>query len=150
MPTTGLQTFDTTVQATNIWLNDLGEALGVDDQQDAYHALRAVLYTLRDRLPVEEAVHLAAQFPTLIRGIYYEDWRPADKPLKLDRQGFLDLLSQRLNRQYDADAEQIARAVFQVLSKHVTGGEIEDVCGNLPKDLQEMFSGEVASTPRKG
>ena len=47
-------------------------ALGTDDRQDAYRAVRGVLHTLRDRLPVEESAQLAAQLPTLLRGVFYE------------------------------------------------------------------------------
>ena len=63
--------FDSTLQTTNIWLNEIQEHLGWgEDHQRAYHALRAVLHALRDRLPVDHAAALAAQLPMLIRGFY--------------------------------------------------------------------------------
>lgn len=46
----------------------------------AYHALRGVLFTLRDRPTPDEAAHLAAQLPLLVRGIYYEGYQPSNKP----------------------------------------------------------------------
>lgn len=52
--------------------------MGPPDRQMAYHALRGVLFTLRDRLTVEEAAHFASQLPLLIRGIFYEGYRSAD------------------------------------------------------------------------
>jgi len=30
--------------------------------------------------------------------------------------------------------------VFRVLKKHVTEGEIEDIIGDLPKHLKELFA----------
>jgi uncharacterized protein (DUF2267 family) len=65
MSTTGLEVFDTTLQKTHIWLNDLTDELHWDDRFRGYKALR-------DRLTVEEAAHLGAQVPMLIRGLYYE------------------------------------------------------------------------------
>jgi uncharacterized protein (DUF2267 family) len=68
MTQTGLTPFDSTLQTTNVWLNDVQEQLGWgDDHRRAYHALRAVLHALRDRLPVDHAAALAAQLPMLVR-----------------------------------------------------------------------------------
>ncbi len=75
--TTGLAVFDTTVQETNLWLKGIMEGLHTDDRHLAYLALRATLHALRDRLGPENAVHLAAQLPMLVRGLYYEGWRLA-------------------------------------------------------------------------
>jgi uncharacterized protein (DUF2267 family) len=75
MSTTGLEIFDTTLQKTHVWLNDVMHKLGWQDERPrAYLALRTVLHALRDRLPVEEATHLGAQLPMLIRGFYYENY----------------------------------------------------------------------------
>jgi uncharacterized protein (DUF2267 family) len=41
-----------------------------------------LLHAPRDRLPPEVAVHLGAQFPMLVRGVYYEGWHMAGKLTK--------------------------------------------------------------------
>jgi len=71
MTQTSLAAFDSTLQTTNIWLNDILGQLGWQDHHRAYHALRAVLHALRDRLTVDQAAALAAQLPMLVRGFYY-------------------------------------------------------------------------------
>ena len=76
----GLSVFDETVQLTNIWLKELMAELGWEDRHRAYLGLRLVLQAIRDHLSVDEAVHLGAQLPMLVRGFYYEGWHPHDKP----------------------------------------------------------------------
>ena len=51
MTATGVTALDHTVQETNVWLKGIKEELELDNRQHAYNALRAVLYTLRNRLP---------------------------------------------------------------------------------------------------
>ena len=51
MSATGLDVFDTTVQKTNIWLNDLMKVLGWQDRHKAYLALRATLHALATGSP---------------------------------------------------------------------------------------------------
>jgi uncharacterized protein (DUF2267 family) len=52
MSATGLDVFDSTIQKTNIWLNDLQRQGGFPDRHAAYQALRVTLHALRDRLPL--------------------------------------------------------------------------------------------------
>lgn len=72
---TGLEAFDATLHKTHVWLRDIMEDLRLADRQKAYLARRGALHGLRDRLTLEEAVHLGAQLPLLVRGIYFEGWR---------------------------------------------------------------------------
>jgi uncharacterized protein (DUF2267 family) len=140
MSQTGLTPFDTTIQTTNIWLNDILERLGWEERYRAYHALRAVLHALRDRLPVDQVAALAAQLPMLVRGFYYEGWHPHGKPVKeRHQQEFLAHIAAAFRDDPSVDPEQVTRAVLQVLSKHVTTGETEAVKCSLPSELRELW-----------
>jgi uncharacterized protein (DUF2267 family) len=140
MSATGLETFDSTLQTTNTWLGELMRELGWEDRHRAYHAMRAVMHALRDRLPVNEAVHLGAQLPMLVRGFYYEGWHPANKPLKeRTRDEFLVHVTEAFLFDVGADSEKIARAVFRIIARHVSAGEIEDIKQTLPEEIRQLW-----------
>lgn len=144
MATSGLAVFDTTLQKTHAWLGEVMQELGTDDRHKAYLALRAVLHALRDRLTVEEVAQLGAQLPMLIRGFYYEGWDPTGKPVKeRHKEDFLRHIHKYFKTtrysEPDVDPEQVARAVFRVLARRVSEGEIEDVKHILPRELRELW-----------
>jgi uncharacterized protein (DUF2267 family) len=140
MSVTGLDVFDDTVHKTNSWLKEIAQELGADRHR-AYQSLRAVLQTLRDRLPVDEAAQLGDQLPMLVRGIYYEAWHhPAGKPERIrSRDDFLEQVGTHFGMTPPVDPEDAARAVFQALENHVTPGEIRDVIASLPKDIRSLW-----------
>ena len=61
---TGLDTFDKTVQESNLWLKDIMDRLNTEDRHHAYSTLRAVLHALRDRIGAESA---AAEIESIAR-----------------------------------------------------------------------------------
>jgi uncharacterized protein (DUF2267 family) len=134
----GLEVFESTLQKTQLWLKDLAEAAHVD-KPTAYKALRSVLHAIRDRLPVEEAAHFAAELPLLIRGVYYEGWRPAATPVKFSRDEFLRVVQTNIVSSEVIDPLRITRAVFEILNKHLAPGEIKHVLSVLPKELQALW-----------
>ena len=138
MSTSGLAVLDHTVQETNVWLKAVGEQLQLD-RHDAYIALRAVLHALRDRLPPEVAVHLGAQLPMLIRGLYYEGWHMAGKPTK-DRhvEEFAERIMQELPPQFPLDPLTVARGVFETLWERLDPGEFEKLMHHLPTSLRSL------------
>jgi uncharacterized protein (DUF2267 family) len=139
MSSTGLAVFDETLHETNMWLKDVAQALG-SDRRRAYQALRAVLHCLRDRLTIEEAAQLGEQLPMLIRGIYYEAWRPTGKPEKIrSRHEFLARVSAHFPKARSIDSESASRAVFRVLEKHIASGEIRDVVQILPQEVRALW-----------
>ena len=144
MSSTGIKIFDTTLQKTFVWLHAIMDETGVENSQQAYSALRAVLHAIRDRLMVDEAMHLGAQLPMLIRGFYYEGWRRSGKPLKYrHKEDFVAEVSKNLPSLSDDDMELTIRAVFKVLTHQITGGEIDQVKQQLPAGVRELWKEPV-------
>jgi uncharacterized protein (DUF2267 family) len=133
--------FDGTLQKTQSWLNDLMRELDWEGKPEkAYFALRTVLHALRDRLTVEEAVQLGAQLPMLVRGFYYEGWTLKGKPHKeRHKEDFLDHVKTAFKDDVTVRSESVVRAVFKVLDRHTSPGEIEDVKNILPKALLDFW-----------
>ena len=140
MNETQVAVLDHTIQVTNVWLKKLVDDHHLSDRPHAYNALRAVLHVLRDRLTPEQAVHLGAQLPTLVRGIYYEGWRLAGKPTN-ERQPdeFAKRVAAQLPPQFPRDAVSITRAVFDLLGSELDRGETEKVIRELPVPLRALW-----------
>ena len=149
------------------WLKELRTELRTDLRTElrwrsagaALLALRSVLHALRDRLPPDEAVQLAAQLPLLIKGVYFDGWNPSATPVKARSKGeFFALVRSRFQqRMLDSEAELVTRAVFKLLAAHVSDGEIRDVRGMLPTPLAELWpvpedspAGRTATPRRRG
>ena len=139
MPTAHIDAFDTTVQKTHDWLNELSAVLGTENKRLAYRALRSTLHALRDRLTVDEVAQLGAQLPMLLRGLYYEGWDPTGKPIRVrHKDEFLVPIADALAND-DVDAEDAARAVFQVLANRITFGEMKDIKHILPASVRALW-----------
>jgi uncharacterized protein (DUF2267 family) len=144
MSSTGLDVFDRTLHETNIWLRDVMDDLG-PDRHVAYRALRAVLHVLRDRLPIEEAAHLSAQLPMLVRGIFFEQWEPSRQPPRVRSEAeFLDIIAASLADVPPVDPEVAAHAVFATLDRHLGGGEIDEVKDSLPAPIRSIWPARAA------
>ena len=144
MSATGLDVFDKTLQTTNIWLNEIMERLG-PDRQVAWKVLSTVLHKLRDRLPVELSAHLGSQLPLLVRGVYYDQYEPARQPSDCDTPGqFTDEVAEWLTDIRPVDPDEAIRAVFEVLTRHVSEGQIVKVRNALPKGIRMLWDGADA------
>lgn len=135
--------FESTLQKTYEWLHDILESLEWDDPQKAYQALRATLHALRDRLPMEVAVKLGAELPMLIRGFYYEGWKPLQTPIKIRHlDDFLELTRFYLNGSMEMqrqDIETIVTVVLSTMENHIDPGEIDHIMKVLPEPLLALF-----------
>lgn len=140
MAVTGIASLEHSVQETNIWLKALAEQLHFEDRHHAYSALRAVLHALRDRLTPEMAVHLGAQLPMMVRGLYYEGWHMAGKPTK-DRsiQEFADHVLEQLPPGFPMDPLTVSKGVFNVLWQELDPGEIAKIIDHLPVPLRGLW-----------
>jgi uncharacterized protein (DUF2267 family) len=149
MSATGLEILDTSVQKTHVWLKEIMGRLETTDRHQAYMALKATLHALRDRLSIEEAAQLGAQLPMVIRGLFYEGWRPA---ARFDRTTTWETFMRPVYLAACEDGsftpEEIVSAVFEVLSRHVSGGEIDDVIGQLPREIRVLWPDRSRATLR--
>lgn len=146
--TTGVRNLDSSIDTTNIWLNDVLEQLQWQSKISAYQALRGTLHALRDRLPVEESAQFAAQLPLPLKGVYFDGWKPGGKPEKYSKVDF----ARKVHEQFDKDPAlnpgEIIEAVLRVMYNHMGAGELEDVRSNLPKDMWEWFPEEVRTAEK--
>ncbi len=139
MSTTGLDVFDTTIQQTNEWLNSVEGKLGRNDKRLAYHALRATLQTLRDRMLVENAVEFGAQLPMLVRGFYFEGWDSSQNPVKdRTKEDFLAHVEEKYHEK-DADMEELVRAVFETVNERMTEGQVMQTREMLNVELRDLW-----------
>jgi uncharacterized protein (DUF2267 family) len=147
MSASGLEVFDKTLQTTHIWLDDIMATIG-PDRHLAWHVLGAVLRTLRDRLPLGLAAHLGSQLPILIRGTYYDQWQPREKPLELRSQDeFLEHVSQSLWNTRPVNTREATRAVFRAIVKHIDAGQVRKVVDALPSDVKALWPSAEAPQP---
>jgi uncharacterized protein (DUF2267 family) len=140
MSTPGLESIERNVQLTHIWINDLDVRLGWHNKERSYRLLRAVLQALRDWLPINEAAHLGAQLPELLRGVYYEHWRPAITPVK--RRHKADFVA-RVGGSFEADPLRSTvseiTSVLGFLAEKLEAGEIKKVQHSLPADVRALW-----------
>ncbi|MEU9045704.1 DUF2267 domain-containing protein [Kitasatospora sp. NPDC048343] len=115
---------------------------GARRRHAVYRLLRAWLHTLRDRLPIDAAVHFGAQLPTLIRGVYYEGWDPHPTPVKFDRQEYLNRFCYETSLA-EENAEKAVRAVTGALFLHMPPEQLGHVFNALPHGLRSLITPAV-------
>ncbi len=140
MSALGLPIFDKAIQDANIWVNDIMDELGWTDKQRAFTLLRATLHVLRDRLQSNESAHFAAQLPTLIRGVYFEGYKPS-KPTSHIRhkEEFVAAVQEAFRDDPIVEPFEMVSAALNVIADHISEGEIDDVKASLPKEIRDLW-----------
>lgn len=142
MSSTGLRQFDETLHLTNTWLKEIMDELDWSDRSAAYRALRTTLHALRDHLTVDDGAHLAAQLPMMLKGVFYDGWKPAHcGGGGRSAAEFLKPIADAFDADPNIEARAVASSVFKVLSAHVSEGEVDHVRHALPKPIRDVFAG---------
>lgn len=137
MSATGLEVVDKST--TNIWLDEISDKIG-PERKLAWHVLGVVLRCLREQLTVEDSAHLAAQLPLIVRGALYDQYRPAIQPDRVrSREEFVRRVGEGLSSVRRVDPQSAIQAVFSVLERHVTAGEIAKMKHALPEDVRAFW-----------
>lgn len=139
MSTTAIPAFTHAAEQAQHWVNELAADLNWPERR-AYRLLRSVLHTLRDWLTREEMADLSAQLPVLLRGVYMEGWKPGDTPVK-DRKkdDFLARVRADFADDMIADEDAAIAAVFRLLDRHVSPGEIAQARATMKKSLRRLW-----------
>lgn len=137
---THVSTIERNLQVTNVWLKELAGELHDIEPEEAWRRLGAVLQTLRDRITVDEVANFAAQLPTLIRGYYYEGWKPESAPHKWrTRDEYFTAINKKMGNRENIDTEETVRAVLKVIANHIDRGEIEKVRQMHNQEMQDLW-----------
>ncbi|MDQ2689226.1 MAG: DUF2267 domain-containing protein [Chloroflexota bacterium] len=149
MSTERAKLFQETLQNSIAWIHELSERSAIADDQQVYHLLCATLQALRDRLTIDEAVQLGAQLPVLIRGLYYDGWRPTHSPMRIrHRDEFIAQVAARYHAQPLPDLEAGVRAAIAVLNHNISIDEALSVIRTLPDALRELWPAHIVKTAR--
>ena len=141
MSVVGLESLDHSVELTHSWINELDERLNWNNKSRSYRLLKVVMHALRDWLPVNESADFAAQLPQLLRGAYYEQWRPATTPVKKrTKDDFIAYVERAFKSDPLPRPTQAIMAVFELLSRKISAGEVKDVRDSLPEDLRHLWA----------
>jgi CBS domain-containing protein/uncharacterized protein (DUF2267 family) len=119
-------------------INELRANADLDTTAQAEIALEVALTSLLRRLTPHEAKDLIAQLPSLLHA------RLQRLPEGPDRGITRAVIEDQLVQQLDVDpprAADILNAVGRTLEQNVSGGQIDDVRGQLPEELRSIFSG---------
>jgi uncharacterized protein (DUF2267 family) len=135
------------VEEANEFIKQVAEELG-DGQhiEQATRIIVTVLHTLRERITVEESMHLISQLPMVLKGVYVDGWDITAEMSRADTlEEFIDELRMHSDRTAGVDfgddrqATDNARAVLKVMGKYVSPGEMEHIKGQLPKEVAELL-----------
>ena len=140
MSTQGLESIEHSVQLTHTWINELNEQLRWNDKSSSYRLLRSVLQAVRDWLRPDESANLAAQLPTFLRGVYYEQWRPATTPVEQrSKAAFVGRIDRSFTKGPIVVTEESISIAFRFLNSKIASGEVEDVRSALPADVRTLW-----------
>jgi uncharacterized protein (DUF2267 family) len=108
-------------------IDQIQDELGWESRDKTYQAIKAVLQSIRDRLPIEEVVHFSANLPLIFKGMMMDGYSLKDKPLRIrDLESFLEYIQAN----YDAsmrdmiNSEDAFVTVVGILHRRMGGGEM--------------------------
>jgi uncharacterized protein (DUF2267 family) len=128
------------LNVTRAWIADLKRRLGWHESSTTFYVMLGCLHGLRDALPKQEAVHLGLALPVLLRGLYFDGWRPSGRSSGAKRRAaFLERIHDRVQRDPAVDPDHAARAVLAMLSKRLAAAELENAKAATPHDLKGFW-----------
>ena len=129
------------------FMHQLQQRLGTEDNWDkTARILKGVLHTIRDRMPISEALDVMAQMPLFMKGIFADQWKYREEPEKIrSQQQFIEAVKQRpelvefSDLPEDEDVIRATREVLSLLSEHIEEGQMRHIKANMPGEMHPVF-----------
>ncbi|SIT94639.1 DUF2267 domain-containing protein [Pontibacter indicus] len=138
--------FEENIRDATLLLQNVAAELQTEDLNKAGRIFRAVLQSIRDRLPVHDAIQFAAQLPTLWKGIYFDQYEPHKVPVTIrDSNDWINYIRSKnafaADNDFQQDEEISAsfQAVFRVLQRTMPEDHLLKVKESLKEHLQELL-----------
>lgn len=140
-----LDRFEQTLKESNEWLKDISLSLQLNEPEESYAALRAVLHALRNCLDLDAALKFGDKLPLLFKGLYYEGWHPEQNVNTVPAtKSFEEHVESLMNYgKKKMDARRVIDAVFGVLSGKLRERDIEEIAFLLPGELAGLWKQSV-------
>ena len=139
MSHTSFASFTHAAQQAQQWVNELAADL-CWSEPSAYRLLKTVLHTVRDWLSPAEMADLSAQLPVLIRGVFFEGWTPTGtNACERKKRDFIIRVESSFGCDDEVDFDVAIKAVFKLLDRHISHGEIIQVRNSMKKSLRELW-----------
>jgi uncharacterized protein (DUF2267 family) len=129
----------------NTFLNRACKYLGIQDRDQAGRIVRSVLHAIRDRIPPEEAVHLAAQLPLAWKGVYYDGFTIQGEPPRIrHKEDWLEFIRSKnqMAAQNDFPNLELTELAFQdvmdLLRDSVSEGQFNHVVQALHTEISDL------------
>src|SRR5690606_18960502 len=136
--------FEQYVEEGNVFLKKVAEQLDTPyDRQHAFRVVQAVFQALRDRITVEESMHLISELPMILKAVYVNGWKISKE--RRDSSTIEEFLqevlerSQTPGRDFGSDPRKEVVAVFRVIREYVSPGEYAHVKGQLTPEIAELL-----------
>ncbi len=126
------------VAETEAWIDDFIRRMEWHDFSRAFAAFIGALHAIRDAIPRDEAVAIAGPMPALLRGLYFEGWRPSVR-IPVSRRSFLERIHDAVHRDPGIDSEEVARAVLELLAARLPRAELEEARASTPSALRSLW-----------
>ena len=117
-----------------------------EDYDQAGRILTTILHGIRSMISTEESLQLIAQLPMFLKAVYVNGWTLKAKKEKIkNMEDFIDYLrliggnTSLIDFYSDEIAEADVFSTFKMLRTYVSSGQMEDVIGQLPKQLKKLF-----------
>lgn len=138
--------FEQYAPEANRFVKEVAKALGNENDTDhAYRVTKSVFHAIREILSPEESMHLVAQLPLVLKGVYVDSWHMKPKSRVRSMPEFLACLREKSDRSAGRDfgddetAKHHAKCVLNVLKSHVATGQIQDMIDQFPMELAELW-----------